>query len=53
MMSAEQVARSGFEGLMKGKKIVIPGAMNRIRSGIARGLPATFTAKIVRRMNGR
>jgi short-subunit dehydrogenase len=53
MMSAQEVARAGFEGLMKGKDIVIPGAMNRIRSAIARGLPATLTAKIVRRMNGR
>ncbi len=53
MMSAEEVARTGFEGLIKGKGIVIPGAKNRIRSVFARGLPARFTGKIVRRMNGR
>jgi hypothetical protein len=53
MMSAQAVARAGFEGLMKGKRIVIPGAMNRIRSVIARGAPAELTAKIVRRMNAR
>lgn len=53
MMSAQEVARAGFDGLMKGKRIVIPGAMNRIRSVFARGLPAPLTARIVRRMNGR
>jgi short-subunit dehydrogenase len=53
MMSAQEVARAGFQGLMEGKGIVIPGAMNRIRSVIARGAPARLTAKIVRRMNGR
>jgi hypothetical protein len=51
MMPAQEVARAGFQGLIKGKGIVIPGAMNKLRSAVARGLPAPFTAKIVRRMN--
>jgi len=51
MMSPQAVARAGYQGLMAGKIIVIPGGMNRIRSIIARALPAPFTAKIVRRMN--
>jgi short-subunit dehydrogenase len=53
MMSAQEVALIGYKGLLEGKNIVIPGAMNQIRSAIARGLPAPFTAKIVRRMNAR
>jgi len=53
MMSAEKVARLGYAGLMQGKPIVIPGLMNKITSALARSLPATFTAKIVRKINGK
>jgi short-subunit dehydrogenase len=52
MMSAEAVARSGYRGLMAGQRIVIPGALNKLTSSLSRCLPATFTAKIVRRING-
>lgn len=51
MMSAEKVAKIGYRGLMKGKRIVIPGIMNKITSTIARCLPAPTTARIVRKIN--
>jgi short-subunit dehydrogenase len=51
MMSAQDVAQIGFRGLMNGKRIVIPGVRNKLTAAVSRRLPATFTAKIVRRMN--
>ena len=53
MMSAESVARAAYDGCMSDKPIVIPGIINKVTSFIARRLPARFTAKIVRRINGR
>jgi uncharacterized protein len=53
MMPAEDVARIGYRGLMNGKRIVIPGIMNKVTAAVSRRLSATFTAKIVRRMNAR
>jgi short-subunit dehydrogenase len=53
VMSAQEVARAGYQAMMNGHGIVIPGMMNKITAAISRRLPARFTAKIVRRMNGR
>jgi short-subunit dehydrogenase len=53
MMSAEDVARIGYRGLITGKPIIIPGWRNKITAAVSPRLPATFTARIVRRMNGR
>jgi short-subunit dehydrogenase len=53
MMSAQDVARIGYSGLMEGKRIVIPGWRNKLTAAVSRRLPAAFTAKIVRRMNAR
>jgi short-subunit dehydrogenase len=52
MMSARDVAQIGYRGLMNGKRIIIPGLRNKLTAAVSRRLPATFTAKIVRRMNG-
>ena len=52
-MSAEAAARDGYRGMLRGKRIVIPGAVNKISSAIARRLPAVFVSKMVRRINGR
>jgi short-subunit dehydrogenase len=51
LMPAEKVARIGYRGLMSGKRIVIPGVMNKITSTIARCLPPRVTARIVRKIN--
>ena len=53
MMSAESVARAGYQGCMRGKALVVPGAVNKLTSFISRRMPARFTARIVRRINGR
>lgn len=53
MMSAKDVAQIGYHGLINGKRIVIAGWRNKLTAAISRRLPAIFTAKIVRRMNGR
>jgi short-subunit dehydrogenase len=53
MMSALEVAQIGYRGLMNGKGIVIPGFRNKLTAAVSRRLPATFTARMVRRMNAR
>ena len=53
MMSAQDVARIGYRGLMNGKRIVIPGLMNKLTAAVSRRLPVSFAARIVRRMNDR
>jgi len=50
-MSAAAVARAGFKGLMSGKKIVIPGTINRLATLAARLLPYAVLAKITRKLN--
>jgi uncharacterized protein len=53
MMSAQEVAQIGYRGLMNDKRVVIPGLRNKLTAAVSRRLPATFTARIVRRMNAR
>jgi hypothetical protein len=50
-LGAEDVARIGYRGLMKGKPIVIPGFMNRVLAAMARRAPLRLTTKIARRLN--
>ena len=52
LMSAEKAARIGYRGFMKGRRIVIPGILNRLMSPAAKAMPSTWTAKIVRKING-
>jgi short-subunit dehydrogenase len=51
MMSAREVAEAGYRGLMRGKRVVVPGAMNRIASFFAKRLPPRVTAAIVRKIH--
>ena len=37
---------------LRGQRIVIPGFRNKLSSAVAKRLPATWTAKIVRKING-
>jgi short-subunit dehydrogenase len=53
MMDAGRVAELGFRGLMRGKRIVVPGLLNRLTAALAKAAPATWTAKVVRKVNGR
>jgi short-subunit dehydrogenase len=53
MMDARVVAEIGYRGLMRGKRIVIPGAVNKLSSTLAKFAPAQFAARIVRKINGK
>jgi short-subunit dehydrogenase len=48
IMSAEEVARAGFEGLMKGKTVVIPGVGNKMLAQAVRFLPRKTVTRLVR-----
>ncbi|MDQ3021059.1 MAG: SDR family oxidoreductase [Bacteroidota bacterium] len=48
MMSAEEAARAGYHGLMKGKRIVIPGLMNKVFPQLIRFSPRNLVTKAVR-----
>lgn len=45
-MSAEEVAEIGYEGLMRGKAIVIPGARNKVLAWSTRLAPRSLVVKI-------
>jgi short-subunit dehydrogenase len=50
-MDSVAVAAAGFEGMMRGKRLVIPGLMNRISSLAVRLVPIGITTKITKRLN--
>ena len=43
--SAERVARDGYNGLMRGKRLVVPGTENKIAALLPRLLPRAFVLK--------
>lgn len=51
MMDARTVAQAGLEGMFKGKRIVIPGASNKLMSTIVRAIPPGIPARIVRKVH--
>jgi len=48
LMDVKDVAKAGFEGLMKGKTVVIPGIRNKIMSFLVRFLPRNLVTRIVK-----
>ena len=48
IMTAEEVARTGYAGLMKGKTIVIPGMSNKMLAQAVRFLPRKTVTQLVR-----
>lgn len=48
IMTSETVARIGFDGLMKGKTVVIPGVGNKMLAQAVRFLPRNTVTKMVR-----
>jgi uncharacterized protein len=50
MQSAEEVALAGYEAMMKGKAIVIPGSLNKIMVFVTRFLPRQFIVRSVRKI---
>jgi len=45
--SAEEVARQGYLGLMRGKSVVVPGLHNKLIPWLPRFLPRSFIASQV------
>ena len=53
LMDAATVARAGYEGLMKGRTVVIPGLRNRLLVEAVRVTPRALVPRVVRRMQER
>jgi len=53
LMTAEQVAKAAFKGLMKGKRIIIPGWRNAVQIFLLRFAPRSLVTKIVRSVVGK
>jgi len=51
MMNAAEVAEIGFSGLMKRKKIIIPGFMNKLLAFNSRFMPRSLSVLILRYLN--
>jgi short-subunit dehydrogenase len=45
--SAERVARDGYNGLMRGKRVVVPGTENKIAALLPRLLPRALVLKFL------
>jgi short-subunit dehydrogenase len=50
-MSASSVAESGYEAMMRGKRVVIPGLHNRFGAASVRVAPRSVVLKVVRRLH--
>ncbi|WP_062233336.1 SDR family NAD(P)-dependent oxidoreductase [Fictibacillus sp. FJAT-27399] len=53
VMEVERVASIGYEGLMKGKSIVIPGFKNRLLANSIRFIPRKWVTATVRNVQGK
>ena len=51
VMSAESVAKKGYEGFIKKKRVVIPGIFNEIGVNISKITPTKLTTKIIGLLN--
>ncbi len=51
MMSAAAVARAGYEGMLRGERLVVPGATNRLAVTASRLLPRGLVTRLGRRLN--
>ena len=49
-LSAAAVAKSGYQGLLKRRAVVIPGARNTLMVNLVKHLPHSLTSKIVARI---
>jgi short-subunit dehydrogenase len=45
---ADRVAREGYEALTQGRRVVVPGTVNRLTSLLPRFLPRAFVLSLVR-----
>jgi len=51
--SAADVARAGFDGMMAGQAIVVPGVVNRIGVQAIRVTPRAIVRRLIRSINGK
>jgi len=51
--SAEQVAEQGYRGLMRGRRVVVPGVANRLVTFIVPFVPRRLLLSLVRRRQAR
>ena len=51
LMTAERVARLGYDGLMKGKRVVVPGFQNRVTTIALPFIPRQLLLRIVRNLH--
>jgi short-subunit dehydrogenase len=49
--SAADVARAGFDGMMAGRAIVVPGVVNRIGVQAIRVTPRAIVRRLIRSIN--
>ena len=49
--SAAEVATAGYKGLMRGKRVVIPGSKNKLLSIVAGLVPRTLATTVAARLN--
>ena len=52
VMDARTVAEAGYRGLMLGKRVVIPGVLNKLGAFLGRRAPQRLTNSIVKRLHG-
>jgi uncharacterized protein len=50
VMHSEAVARAGYEGMMRGKSVIVPGVVNKIVANSARFTPRGLMTRVVRRV---
>ena len=50
VMSSEAAARAGYEGLISGKRLVIPGWVNKVLVTSMRAAPRGLVARVVRKI---
>jgi hypothetical protein len=50
-MEAERVARAGYRGFRAGKRIVVPGILNRLGAASVRFAPRRLVRRITARLN--
>ncbi len=49
-MSADQVARAGYQGLNTGKRVVVPGLKNKVLAQSVRLAPHRLVTRVARRL---
>ena len=52
-MSSRAVAEAGYTGLMKGRRLVVPGLFNRLTTGLLPFMPNGLLLPVIGRMQDR